>query len=180
MLGLGKQDWQAIHMNLALLFLIVAGLHLYLNWSIFWAYIKKKGSLTLNLKLETLTALLLAGVVLAGTIMRIQPFSTVLNFNYQIKDYWEQWASEAPTPHADELSVNQFADSLGLSASDVRKALQTEGIVVADTSATIGQVAKANNLTPADVYATIKKHFPEADQRGKGQGKGRGRGETPE
>ena len=32
MLGLGKQGWQAVHINVALLFLIVACIHLYLNW----------------------------------------------------------------------------------------------------------------------------------------------------
>jgi hypothetical protein len=177
MLGLGKPDWQIIHMNFALLFLIAAGLHLYLNWPIFWAYIKNKGSLAINLKLEMLMALLLTFVVLVGTIFHIQPFNKVLDFNYQIKDYWERWAAEAPTPHAEELSVSRFAENLGLSASDVQKALQAEGIVVADTNATIGQVAEANKLTPADVHAAIKKHFPEADQRGKGQGKGRGTGQ---
>ena len=57
-------------------------------------------------------------------------------------------------------------------------ALQEEGIAVEDASATIEQVAKANNLTPADVYAAIKEHFPEVDQRGKGQGKGRGMGQV--
>jgi hypothetical protein len=176
MLGLEKQGWQAVHINCALLFLIVAGLHLYLNWSVFWCYIKKKGSLTLNLKLEMLMAVLLAGLVLVGAIIRIQPFSEVVDFNYQIKDYWERWASEAPTPHAEELSVNQFADSLGLSASDVQKALHEDRMVVRDTSATIGQVAEENNVTPADVYTAIKRHSPEAAQRSKGQGKGMGQG----
>ena len=177
MFGLSKQSWQAVHINLAVLFLIVAGLHLYLNWSVFWCYIKKKGSLALNLKLEMLMALLLAGAVLAGTIIRIQPFSTVVDFNYQIKDYWERWASEAPTPHAEELSLNQFADNLGLPVNDVVEALREQGIAAKDAGVTIGQIAEANNLTPADVYAAIKRHFPETDQGGKGEGKGQGMGQ---
>jgi hypothetical protein len=107
MLGLEKQDWRGVHINLSLLFLIVAGLHLYLNWPLFLAYIKKKGSLALNLKLETLMALLLAVVVLAGTILHIPPFSTIVDFSSQIKDYWERQASESPTPQTEELSVNQ-------------------------------------------------------------------------
>jgi hypothetical protein len=178
MLGLNKQGWQAVHINIALLFLIAAGLHLYLNWSIFWRYIKQKGSLALNLKLEMFTALSLAGCVLAGAIYGTPPFSTTVDWNYQIKDYWERWASEAPTPHAEELTLSQFADNLGLSASDVTKALRGDGIIVENASATIGQAAAANNLTPADVYASIKRHFPEADhQEGRGQGKGRGMGQ---
>jgi len=176
-LGLGKQGWQAIHVNIALLFLIVAGLHLYLNWSVFWRYIKKKGSLALNLKLEILMALLLAGLVVAGAIIRFPPFSTVVYFNYQIKDYWERWASEAPTLHAEDLSLNRFAENMELSVNDVVKTLKNEGVVVDDASETIGQIAKANNMTSADLYAVIKKHFPESDQRGRGQGKSRGMGQ---
>ena len=177
MLGLEKQGWQTIHMNFALLFLIVVGLHLYLNWSIFWTYIKRKERLAINLKLETLIAILLAGVVLTGTIMRIQPFNTVLDYNYQIKDYWDRWASEAPSPHAEERSLSQFADNLGLPVNNVVEALREQGIVVTDAGATVGQIADANNLTPADVYAAIKRHFPQRDQWGKGEGKGRGMGQ---
>lgn len=176
MLGLEKQGWQAVHINLALLFLIVAGLHLYLNWSIFWCYVKKKGSLTLNVKLETFMALLLVGMVLAGTLTRISPFSTLVNVNYQIKDYWDRWASQAPAPHAEELSLNQFADNMGLPASDLKKALQEDGMVVADAGVTIAQLAKANNRTPAEVYAAIKRRFPGLDQGGKAQGNGKGQG----
>jgi hypothetical protein len=151
--------------------------HLYLNWTIFWCYIKKQGSLALNLKLEMLLALVLAGVVFAGAIHYVQPFSTIVDWNYQIKDYWERWASEAPMPHAEELSLSQFADNLGLPIDDVLKVLREDGIIVDDTNATIGQVAEANKLTPADLHAAIKKHFPDIDQQGKGQGKGRGMGQ---
>jgi len=177
MLGLSKQDWLAIHMNLALALLIVAGLHLYLNWTVFWRYIKKQGNLAPNLKLEMLAAILLAGVVLGGTIRHVQPFSTVVDWNYQIKDYWERWGLETPTPHAEELSLSQFADNLGLSIDDVLKVLRESSITVDDANATIGQVAETNSLTPADVYAAVKKRFPGADQQGKGQGKGRGMGQ---
>lgn len=83
----------------------------------------------------------------------------------------------APNQQAEELTLNQFADNLGLSGSEVLKALQDEDIVADDAIATIGKIAKANNLTPADLYAAIKKHFPESDQRGRGQGRGRGMGQ---
>jgi hypothetical protein len=177
MLGLDKQGWQAIHINVALLFLIAAALHLYLNWSVFWCYIKQKRSLALNLKIEMVAALLLAVGITAGAIHGIPPFSTIMDWNTQVKDYWERQAAEAPTPHAEELTLNQFADNLGLSADDLMKALQQEQVVVADSSATIAQIAQANSITPADVYAAIKKRFPERDKGGRREGKGRGMGQ---
>jgi hypothetical protein len=85
MLGLEKQGWQAVHINIALLFLVVAGLHLFLNWGMFWGYIKKKASLSLNLKLEMLVAVVIAGGVLVGTIKGVSPFGALMTLNYHIR-----------------------------------------------------------------------------------------------
>ena len=41
-LGLGKQDWMAVHINIALLFVIVAGLHICLNWGMLWGYMRRR------------------------------------------------------------------------------------------------------------------------------------------
>ena len=99
MLGLEKQGWQAVHINIALLFLIVAGLHLFLNWRMLWGYIKKKATFSLNLKLEMLVAILIAGGVLVATIKGASPFGALMTLNYRIKDYWERDPVTAPVPH---------------------------------------------------------------------------------
>jgi len=178
MLGLEKQGWQALHINIALLFLIVAGLHLYLNWGVFWSYIKKKASFSVNLKLEILVAILITSGILAGTIKGVSPFGALLTLNYRIKDYWEREAVTAPMPHAEELSLGQLAGKLDLPIEQVIEALKQEGIAVENDTATIAHLAEKNRLTPSDVYAAIKKHFPEVEQpqQGKGRGKGQGGG----
>ena len=179
MLGLEKQGWQAVHINIALLFLIVAGLHLYFNWPMFWCYIKKKASFSVNLKLEMSVAILIAGGVLVGTIEGVSPFGALLTLNYRIKDYWERESVTAPMPHAEELSLGQLAGKLDLPIEQVIEALKREGIAVENDTATIAHLAEKNRLTPSDVYAAIKKHFPEVEQprQGKGRGKGQGLGE---
>jgi hypothetical protein len=110
MLGLEKQGWQAIHINIALLFLLVAGLHLYLNWRMFWGYIKKKASFSLNLKWEMLVAILIAGGVLVGSIKGVSPFGSLMTLNYRIKDYWEREPVAAPTPRAEVEQPRQGKD----------------------------------------------------------------------
>ena len=179
MLGLEKQGWQAVHINIALLFLIVAGLHLYFNWRMFWSYIKKQASFSLNLKLEMLVAILIAGGVLAGTIKSVSPFGALMTLNYRIKDYWEREPVTAPMAHAEELSLGQLAGKLGLPIEQVIDALKQEGIAVENDTTTIAQLAEKNRFTPSDMYAAIKKHFPEVEQprQGKGREKGRGLGE---
>ena len=176
MLGLEKQGWQAVHINIALLFLIVAGLHLYLNWGMFWSYIKKKASFSVNLKLEMFVAILIAGGVLVGTIKSVSPFGALMTLNYRIKDYWEREPVTAPIPHAEELSLGQLAGKLDVPIEQVIEALKQEGIAVENETTTIAQLAEKNRLTPSDVYAAIKKHFPEAEQSRQGKGRGKGQG----
>jgi hypothetical protein len=178
MLGLEKQGWQAVHINIALLFLIVAGLHLFLNWGVFLGYIKKKASLSLNLKLEMLVAVVIAGGVLVGTVKGVSPFGALMTLNDQIKNYWEREPVTAPMPHAEELTVQQLAGKMGLSLDQVLGALKQEGLAVKNDTMTIAQLAEKNRLTPSDVHAAIKKHFPEAREpaSGTGQGPGMGKG----
>ena len=182
MLGLKKSDWQALHMNIALMFLILAGLHLYLNWSSFWGYIRKRQAVfALNLRWEMLAALLITSGVLAGSIGTLPPFATLMTYNNRIKDYWEREPTSAPTPHAEELKVEQLAKRLGLPVEQLIDALRREGIVVESDTATIAQLAEASRLAPSDVYAIITKRFPGEGHFGRGEsrnnGPGRGQGQ---
>jgi hypothetical protein len=178
MLGLDKQTWQSMHMSISLLFLIGVLLHLWLNWAMFWCYIKKKTSVALNLKAEMLAATLLAGAVVTGAIFHVPPFRNILDLNYQIKDYWDRWADNAavspPTPHAEELTLEWLAANMRVPLDDLIKSLKDEGVAVDGGSQTLGQVAEKNSITPGEVYAAIHKHFPDADQSGQGFGQGRG------
>jgi hypothetical protein len=95
-LKLSKQQWQSMHYNIALLFLIIALLHLFLNWGVFWSYIKKICNLGWNMKAEILLATALAAIILVGTIYRVPPFGTLQTYNNEIKDYWDNQAGEEP------------------------------------------------------------------------------------
>ena len=97
LMGLDKGQWQAVHMNLAAVFLIVTGLHLYLNWQVFWSYIKRR-SAGLNLKLEMAVALLLTAVLVAGTIYDLPPLTTLSAWNETIKNSWEAQSPQSPAP----------------------------------------------------------------------------------
>ena len=88
--GLSKDQWQAVHTNIAVLVLILAVWHLYFNWTIFWSYIKNKTGAGLNLKVEIATSIAVAAVFFFGAFSSIPPFSTIMVWNTQIKDYWER------------------------------------------------------------------------------------------
>jgi hypothetical protein len=175
--GLGKEQWSAVHVNSCLLFLIVSVVHLLLNWRPFWGYIKKKASFGLNRKWELALALALAAGVVAGTLYGVPPFSTIVAWQHEIKDYWEVRSAPAPVPHSEELTLAQFAGQIDLSTEEVSQALRTEGYQVEDATITMAQLAHRRGVAPSDVFADVQKHFPDAAGfAGRGQGRGSGRG----
>jgi hypothetical protein len=92
--GLGKEGWAAVHIMGSLLFLIVAAVHLTLNWTMFWGYVKKKAVAGLNLKREMALAAAITAAIVAGTLYGLPPFSTVVAWRHEIKDYWERRSAQ--------------------------------------------------------------------------------------
>ncbi|MFC1596754.1 DUF4405 domain-containing protein [Planctomycetota bacterium] len=185
LIGLGKEQWAALHMNASLLFVTVAVLHLILNWSMFFGYLKKKTVAGLNMKKELMLATVIALVCVAGTISNLPPFSSVAALNEEIKDYWELRAARAPVPHADELTLEEFAGQVNLAVDDLTAVLHKEGFDASDTHRTVGELGRQKGVAPSAVLAAVQKHHPEAGamtgrgpggERGRGFGLGQGRG----
>ena len=175
MLGLDKEQWSAVHMNVCLLFLILAIIHLVYNWRVFFSYIKKKAVAGMNLKFELAAAVLITVLVVAGTLWHVPPFSYVVELNDSIKVHWAAQAQGAPAPHAEDFSLKRYARQVNLEADDVKKALVEEGYQVDGLEITIKELAAQKGIAPSDVHAAVIKHFPEAVQvRGQGRGKGQG------
>ena len=175
--GLGKEEWSALHVNSCLLFLLVTVLHLVLNWRPFWGYIKKRASFGINRKGELALALALAVGIVAGTLYGVPPFSTIVAWQHEIKDYWEFRSAPAPVPHSEELTLAQFAGQIKLSTEEVSEALRREGYEFEDPTITMAQLADRRGVAPSDVFADVQKHFPSAAAfAGRGQGRGSGRG----
>lgn len=186
-MGLEKEAWGSIHVNCSLFFVLAAVLHLALNWSIFWCYLKKMGLPSVKMKAELLAAVVLGGLVLAGSILGWPPFRSVVELHDQIKDSWGRPFHSPPAWPADDLSVQGIAEQSGLTVDQVVEALEEEGIVVAETEATVAEVAEANELTPDDIRGVMQRNFPgaapgaggggESGRRGPGNGGGGGGGQ---
>lgn len=178
--GLEKGQWESIHINGGLFFILAGVLHLVLNWPVFWYYIKKRRHAALNLKRELLAAVVLGGVVLAGSVLAWPPFRSVVELHDHIKDSWGRPPRPTAASQPADPTVQDLSEQMRLTADQVIGALEAEGIAVPDSDATLGRIAEANQLTPEQVRAAITKQFPEADQavdcEGRGLGGGGGRG----
>jgi hypothetical protein len=175
LIGLGKEQWAGLHMNASLLFVVAAVLHLVLNWSIFFRYLKKKTAAGLQMKRELALAALIAIACVAGTISELPPFNAVAALNEDIKDYWEQRATRAPVAHAEELTLEEFAAQVDLPVGDLAEALRKEGFDAADVQLTVGDLGRQKGVAPSAVLAALRKYYPQAGaMTGKAPGPGRG------
>jgi len=160
--GLDKSQWEALHTNACLLLLVAAAAHLYLNWRPFFSYLKRRQGRKW-LRGETVLAAILLTAVSVGTLAQLPPFSLTADWGGQIKKYWERSAaSHGPAPHAEEFSIERFARSIDLSTEELIAILRQEGLRFSDKQTTIDQLARDNELTPAELYTAITKHRSDA------------------
>ncbi len=178
--GLEKDQWESIHINGGLFFVLAGVLHQVLNWPIFWSYLKKKGDAALNLRRELVAAVVLGGVLLTGSVLAWPPFHSVVELHDHIKDSWGRPPRPTPVAPAADPTVRQLSEQMHVAADEIIGALEAEGIAASDSNATLGGIAEANQRTPEEVRAAITKQFPAADHatgcEGRGDGGGRGRG----
>jgi len=152
--ALTKEQWAGLHIWFSLLFMIVAVLHLYLNWRAFLSYFRTRIHRAFALRMEWALALLLCGIVGWATLAEVKPFSSLLTWNEAIKHSWETPAGQAPIPHAELLTLSELAEKTqGLDAESMIKNLQAAGIEVASPDAVLGDLAKQAGRTPMQLYA---------------------------
>jgi len=154
--GLTKTQWGELHINLGLLFLIAAGLHIYLNWDPILAYMKTR---TRQLRIFTRDfniAMALTVLVVLGTYLGLPPFSTVIAVSSAIKDAGAVKYGEPPYGHAELTSLKTFADRMGWNLGESLARLQQKGFAVLDARLTLQDVAAKYSVTPQQIYLAMQ------------------------
>ncbi len=87
-LGLSRPDWQAIRTIFALLFLIAAPIHLYLNWRVFWSYLRDRAPTSVSRRWELAASVVLVTLIFVFTLRGATPFSAVIAFGERVSASW--------------------------------------------------------------------------------------------
>lgn len=154
MLGLTKDQWGGLHIWFSLIFMVMAAFHIYLNWKPLLNYFRDRVRRTYALRREWLFSLIICGIVFAGTLADVAPFSSLLVWNELIKNSWEVPGQQAPIPHAEAMTLAEIADKVkDIDAETMVTNLRAGGIEVESTHVTVGQLAEENNLSPRKLYA---------------------------
>ncbi len=84
--GMDKDMWAALHINSSLILLIISVIHLYNNRTPLCKYVKKKTTSALTMRTELLLSLILSLFLILGTLFNIDPFKTIIRWNFYFKD----------------------------------------------------------------------------------------------
>ena len=174
LIGLTKHQWIGLHDWFSVIFIIASVFHVYLNWKALVSYFKNKVSKAFALRIEWAFALVICCVVFICTLGDIKPFSSLLAWNENIKHSWDSSEQRAPIPHAELLSLSELSEQVrDVSLETILSNLKSRGIEVTSPDIVLGDLAEANNMTPAHLYDIA------VGQAGPGRGQG-GRGQRGE
>jgi hypothetical protein len=168
--GFTKDQWAALHTIFGYVFLIFAAIHIYYNWKPILNYIKRKVKQGLRMRMEVTVSLALTILMFVATAVSIPPFSTVMDFGTKMKNSWAESSQEPFIPHAEEMSLDELVQQIGIPQKDALALLKNKGIKVQSTSLPIKDIAKDNNTSPVAIYDILGKKLPEKKQSGRGYG----------
>ncbi len=172
--GLGKDQWGALHIWFGTIFLAASGFHIYFNWRVLLSYFKSRLTKRFAIRAEWLVAGVLSLIVIAGTLAGIPPFSSLLSLNDTVKNSWEQQDQRAPIPHAELLSLAELAQKADVELPAILANLEKKGIKNATEASILGELAKANGMSPIALFEIAAGNS--SAERGHGEAGGAGGG----
>jgi len=169
LLALTKHQWIGLHDWFSIIFVVASGFHLYFNWKPFVSYFKSKITRAFALRAEWVAALVVCVIVFVGTVIGVTPFSSLLEWNENIKNSWDSPQQRGPILHAELLTLSELSVKVpGVEIETMLENLKQHGIEVESPDAVLGELAEANDFTPAQLYNIT------LGQRGAGRGGGSG------
>jgi hypothetical protein len=169
MLGLDKEQWEALHTNLGFLFIVAGVTHTILNWKPIVAYLKNKASKLTVFTPDFNVAAVLTLLIVLFTLFELQPVRAIQDFNQKLMDAAARRYGDPPYGQAETSTLASFCRRTGLDLEESLSRLETAGLKAVSAEATLQEMAEANGMTPQEVYEALG-----ADMTNTGQGGGRG------
>ena len=179
LVGLTKDQWDAVHTVGGFAFVFLALVHLvFFNWKPFWNYVRSRIRRNLNRKAELAAAVLLNAALIAVCVGGWFPSSTVMGWMASIKGSWGTSAQKAPYGHAELEKLSVLAERTKVDLPAALAGLAARGLTV-DADKTVQFIADANKMTPAEFFALLAPYQPKSQvsaEGGSGGGEGGGWG----
>ena len=158
LLGLTKDQWGDVHILSSIFFIAAGAFHVYFNWKPILNYLSSRAAGALKYKKELILASALSLVLIVGGIWRLPPLSYLLDLNAVIKEAWiVEKDYEPPFGHAELLSFKVFCKKTDIRYDQAAKELKDRGLKGVTPDTPLIDLAKANGLSPLEVYRLIRK-----------------------
>jgi hypothetical protein len=150
-LGLTKEGWQAVHTIFSFSFIIVGAFHLYFNWIIFWSYLRSLVQKGIKMRRELIFSSVIIVTLFALVAAELPPFQSVMDLGERLSNSWGNEKTEPPVPHAELLTLQEYADKTERDLADLLKVLRHSDIQGIDSEKTIKELANINRLSPLEL-----------------------------
>jgi hypothetical protein len=157
LLGLTKEQWDAVHLTSGVLLVLAGFLHLWYNWKPVTTYLKDKAR---RMRVFTRPFVIALGInlfVVAGTLSGWPPMQQILDFSAWLKEGHVAEYGNPPYGHAELSSLSRLAGQTGLDLAASLAALGEAGVVFDSPEQTLAQVARANDTTPKALFRIMKR-----------------------
>ncbi|MCP4296675.1 MAG: DUF4405 domain-containing protein [Proteobacteria bacterium] len=164
LLGLTKTQWGSIHTLSSFLFIFAGSFHLYFNWKPLMGYLSKrsKEGVKFRLKRELAISTIVSLFVVFSGIYQVPPLSYLMDLSEEVKESWVSNKDYVPPiGHAEQLSLKGFTKKMRIELEPASNVLHSKGIMVDSPNDTLNKIAKANQISPMEIYAAIKHLEPE-------------------
>ncbi|MEJ2108744.1 MAG: DUF4405 domain-containing protein [Acidobacteriota bacterium] len=159
--GLSKTGWGNIHVLSSILFIVAGIFHIYFNWRPLLQYFKSKVHEGIGLRRELLIASLLSVFIVVSSIRPFPPLSYLLDFKDWMKAAWVEEADyEPPFGHAELMPLGTFCKKMDIDLDAAILELHSAGIHFDHNRETLEEIARANAVSPMELYLLIKKFEP--------------------
>ncbi len=154
-LGLDKQQWDNLHINLGILFLVFIVWHIYFNWKPIKAYLKVKKKWKVFTK-EFNVALAVTVLFAAGTITMTLPFSFLVNIGNGVKAVNSLDDGNPPFGYAEYATLEDFCLLTHIDKEQALQRLKSKDITLSSTKATLKEIATANDTSPKALFLIMR------------------------
>ena len=154
-LGLDKQQWDNLHINLGIFFLVMIIWHIYFNWKPIKNYLKVKKELKLFTK-EFNVALIWTVIFMAGTITMTPPLNILVNLGNGVKAINSLDDGNPPFGYAEESTFKDFCILTNTNQKQALEKFKEKNIKITSDKESLKEIASENNTSPKKLYEIIK------------------------
>ncbi len=154
MIGLGRCQWNLVHIMSGLLFVLASLIHAWINWNPVRAYLGRKGDGT-PFRWTVVAAGVLTVYICAGSLAGLPPMRQFVDGLRMIKGMHVRTYGVPPYGSAERAELREVIRFMGWNEKECLAALKEKGFHVASAQQSARDVAGSNNATVGSVFAAM-------------------------